>query len=172
MCKLILAGIVNDSITDGSGLRLALFAQGCPKRCEGCHNPQAQPFEGGTEYGIDEIMEIIKRNPLLSGVTFTGGEPFSQAAAFAVIAEKVKETGLNVCVYTGYTFEKLVDMLETPPEYKKLLENTDILIDGEFVQSMRNLDLKFKGSENQRVIDVPASLAAGYTILCSDSRWV
>ncbi|MFA5449051.1 MAG: 4Fe-4S single cluster domain-containing protein [Clostridia bacterium] len=168
MYKLRLAGLINDSITDGAGLRLTVFAQGCHRRCEGCHNPTAQPFEGGKVYTVDEIVEKVKANPLLSGVTFSGGEPFEQAEAYTALAKEVKKLGLNVCVFSGYTFEVLI----TKPEWLALLEQADILIDGEFILAERNILLKFRGSANQRILDVPKSLAQGKAIWSTSPKWV
>ncbi|MEG2259298.1 MAG: 4Fe-4S cluster-binding domain-containing protein, partial [Oscillospiraceae bacterium] len=103
MSTLKIAGIVGDSITDGPGIRTAVFVQGCPHKCEGCHNPQSHDFNGGTEMDIDEIFKKIEQNPLLSGVTFSGGEPFCQAGGLAELGKKVKSLGLEIAIYTGYT---------------------------------------------------------------------
>lgn len=167
--KLRLAGIVNDSITDGPGIRLTVFVQGCPHHCPGCHNPQTWDFEGGEETTPDEIMAQIKKNPLLSGVTFSGGEPLAQAAALLSLAQQIKQQGLELAIYTGYTFEQLLQMDD--PAINQLLALTDTLIDGPFIQAQRNLELNFRGSENQRVLQAAASLAAGRPILENAERW-
>ena len=106
-----IAGIIKESIVDGPGIRLVVFAQGCPHRCRGCHNPQTHPFEGGKIVTIEEILEMVKKNPLLDGVTFSGGEPFSQAQAFAVL-DRLK-VSMNIMTYTGYTYEYLLEKTGT-----------------------------------------------------------
>lgn len=159
------AGIVNDSIVDGPGIRLAVFAQGCGHNCPGCHNPHTHPFDAGTIVSIEEIMQMIEKNPLLDGVTLTGGEPLEQASAFAVLAEKTKNRGLNVITYTGYTWEQIMQNLNIREGWHDLLLNTDILVDGPFVVSKRSLNLRYRGSLNQRVIDVQKSLQKGEIIL-------
>lgn len=162
-----LAGIVNDSITDGPGLRLAVFLQGCPRRCEGCHNPTALSFEGGYECADEEILSMIKKNVLLSGVTLTGGEPFCQAEKLVPLAKKIKEMGLELAIYTGYTFEEVL----ADEKMAALAVLADVIIDGEFVLEQRDLSQKFKGSKNQRIIDVQESLENKKTTLCISERW-
>lgn len=157
--KIRVAGIVDDSIVDGPGLRLTVFTQGCPHHCPGCHNPESHDYECGEEREIEEILSMAQENILLDGVTLSGGEPFVQAEACALIADGAHAAGLNVWCYTGYTFEKI--MASENSAWKKLIENIDILVDGPFVMELRTLDVKFRGSSNQRIIDVPASLAAG-----------
>ena len=166
---IMLAGIVNDSITDGPGIRLTLFTQGCPHHCPGCHNPQTWAFEGGTPVSVDEIMQQIKRNPLLKGVTFSGGEPLAQAAALLSLAEEIRNLGLELAIYTGYTFEQLWN--EQDPAVIQLLSLADTLIDGPFIMAQRNLELNFRGSANQRIINLPKSLAAGQAVLETNERW-
>lgn len=153
MSKLRLSGIINESIVDGPGLRFVIFAQGCPHHCDGCHNPQTFDPKGGYEEEIDKILQKIKSNPLLQGVTFSGGEPFMQAKSFSLLAKKIHEMNLNVMSYTGYLFEDLLKK----PDFKELLQNVDILVDGPFIKEKKNLMLKFKGSENQRIIDIKKS---------------
>lgn len=157
-----IANYIQDSIVDGKGLRFTLFTQGCPHRCEGCHNPQTHDFDGGREMSTDEIVAIILKNPLTDGVTFSGGEPFAQARDCAVIARAVREKGLNVWAYSGYTFEQL---LEGSDDMRELLSLCDVLVDGPFILAQRSLSLKWRGSANQRVLDVPKSLAAGEAVL-------
>jgi len=156
-----IANYIQDSIVDGKGLRFALFTQGCPHHCPGCHNPQTHDFDGGKEISVEELVDIILQNPLTDGVTFTGGEPFAQAADCAAIARAVREKGLNVWAYSGWTFEQL---LSGTPEQREFLELCDVLIDGPFVLAQRSLTLKWRGSRNQRVLDVPRSLAEGRAI--------
>jgi anaerobic ribonucleoside-triphosphate reductase activating protein len=159
------AGIINESIVDGPGIRMVIFAQGCKHHCKGCHNPQTHTFEGGEVVETEKIISEIKRNPLLDGVTFSGGDPFEQASDFAALAVKVKEMGLNVITYTGYTYEQIVNSSTKNEGFKKLLENSDMLVDGPFQLERKNLMLKFRGSENQRIINVPKSLKNDSVIL-------
>lgn len=166
---LYVAGLVGDSIVDGPGLRCAVFGQGCPHACPGCHNPETQPFAGGDALSVPEVYRRIRAYPLCRGVTFSGGEPFSQAAAFAGLARLLRADGYEVAAYSGYTFEEL---LRGTAEQQELLALLDILIDGRFVLATRNLGLRFRGSENQRVLDVPRSLAAGEAVWETAERWV
>lgn len=149
-----IAGIINESIVDGPGIRLVVFAQGCPHRCQGCHNPQTHPFEGGQLVTIDDILGMVKKNPLLDGVTFSGGEPFSQAKAFARLGHRLKELGMNIMTYTGYSYEYLLEESNLSNGWKELLDVSDILVDGRFEIEKKNLLLPFRGSENQRIIDM------------------
>ena len=165
-----IAGIMEDSIVDGPGLRTAIFAQGCPRRCEGCHNPESWAFGTGTDMTVQDLFWRVKKNPLVRGVTFSGGEPFSQAEPFTELAKLLKANGYEVASYTGYTFEELLE--NGTPAQKQLLAALDILVDGEFVLAQRNLDLRFRGSENQRILDVPQSLAQGRAVWCTAARWV
>jgi len=159
------AGIVKESIVDGPGIRLVVFAQGCKHHCAGCHNPETHSFEGGELMSVEEILEQVKKNPLLDGVTFSGGDPFEQADSFAILGEKVKALGLNVMTYTGYTYEKIIDGIKTNSQWKSLLYTTDILVDGKFDLNKKSLALKFRGSSNQRIIDVKKSLKLNQIIL-------
>ena len=163
-----LAGIVSDSIVDGPGIRTTLFAQGCPHHCEGCHNPETWSFSGGHEVTTDQILGIVRFNPISRGVTFSGGEPFAQAEGFAEIARMLKAGGYEVASYSGYTFEQL---LHGTPEQRELLEWLDVLIDGPFVLAEKSLELAFRGSRNQRIIHVPKSLAAGEAVVITKGRW-
>lgn len=153
-----IAGIIKESIVDGPGIRLVVFSQGCKHNCAGCHNPHTHAFDGGELIEIDTILNEMKENPLLDGITLSGGEPFEQAEALAELAEQVRKNGHNVMVYTGYIFEYLMENSHMISGYKRLLNCTDILVDGRFELSQRNLLLKFRGSKNQRIIDVKKSL--------------
>ena len=164
-----LAGIVSDSIVDGPGIRTAIFAQGCPHHCKGCHNPETWEFGCGTLIPVEAVVEIVQSNPLCRGVTFSGGEPFAQAAEFADLAALLKEKGYEVASYSGYTFEQL---LEGTEDQKLLLGTIDILIDGPFVQSQKSLELVFRGSRNQRILDVRKSLAEGKAVETASPRWL
>ena len=152
-----IAGIVNDSIVDGPGLRLAIFAQGCPHHCPGCHNPESHDFAGGSDMDTEKIIARMDANPLLDGITLTGGEPFEQPEACRILADAAHARGLNVWAYSGYTFEQLC----AAPEKRRLLEACDVLVDGPFLLAERSLDLRFRGSKNQRVLKVAELLAGG-----------
>ena len=164
-----LAGLVEDSIVDGPGLRLTVFAQGCPHRCPGCHNPQTHDPAGGHERRVDEIVEKLDDNPLLSGVTLSGGEPFEQSAPCARIAREAHARGLNVWTYSGYTFEALLEMSASRGDIRALLAETDVLVDGPFVLAERSLDCPWRGSKNQRLIDMKASLRDGRAVALSEA---
>jgi anaerobic ribonucleoside-triphosphate reductase activating protein len=153
------AGTVQDSIVDGPGLRFTVFTQGCPHRCEGCHNPATHDPSGGTERAVNDIIAEMLANPLTDGLTLSGGEPFAQARECAAIAEAARRRGLSVWTYTGYTFEDLIKAGDA--DTRRLLELTDTLVDGRFILSERTLEYPFRGSRNQRLIDVPRSLCDG-----------
>lgn len=160
-----LAGIIRESIVDGPGIRLTVFCQGCPHGCEGCHNPETHDFAGGSDCSIDKLIAEIDKNPLLAGVTFSGGEPFCQPEGFVSLGRKIKERGLNITTFSGYTLEELEEMAVQNADVGKLLELTDILIDGPFVKEMRDLTLQFRGSSNQRVIDMNKTRECGKVVL-------
>lgn len=164
--QLRIAGIIKESIVDGPGIRLVVFTQGCRHHCVGCHNPETHSFDSGSFMETDEIIQLVKKNPLLDGITLSGGDPFEQAEACAELAAKVKELGLNVITYTGYTFEDLVKGFSRKTGWKELIRTTDLLVDGRFDIEKKNLLLKFKGSENQRIIDVHESLSCGRAVEC------
>ena len=163
-----LSGIVSDSIVDGPGIRTTIFSQGCPHHCEGCHNPETWAFGIGTPMEEERLLQIVVENPLCRGVTFSGGEPFAQAEGFCKLAKLLKEKGYEVASYTGYTFEQL---LSGNNAQRELLKNIDILIDGPFLLGERTLEMSFRGSKNQRILDVPKSLAAGEAIPTAQPRW-
>ena len=152
-----IAGIENDSIVDGPGIRLTVFTQGCFHNCPGCHNPNTHDPEKGTLYDVSAIEKLLEENPLLDGLTLSGGEPFLQAKACTRLAQYAHRLGLNVWTYTGYTFEDILS--SSKEDWKELLEETDVLIDGPFLQDSKSLDLPFRGSKNQRLIDIKQSLA-------------
>ena len=152
--KVRIAGIVKESIVDGPGLRLVVFAQGCRHNCPGCHNPETHSFDGGYIISIESILKCVRENPLLDGITLSGGEPFEQAGSFAELARLVKLMGLSVMTYSGYTYEEISAKAADRPDWKKLLDQTDILVDGRFELKNRSLELRFRGSTNQRIIDV------------------
>lgn len=152
--SLRIAGIMRESIVDGPGIRFAVFCQGCPHDCPGCHNPETHDPAGGNEVKIDRILQEFDKNPLLSGMTFSGGESMCQPEGFAVLGREVKARGKTITIYTGYTLEQLLKMAEDTPAIGELLEMCDILIDGPFIMGKRDLNLQFRGSSNQRVIDM------------------
>ena len=203
--KIRISGIINESIVDGPGLRMVVFAQGCNRACPGCHNPETHALDGGYETSAYELFDSARSNPLLRGITFSGGEPFLQARAFSALARLARGAGLDIFTYTGYTIEELLEIsgivndcpgapaknkgafdpaggdddsddnddssgeadtggeADTSGEtdtsgFRELLELTDILVDGAYVQELRTFDAPYRGSENQRVIDVAATL--------------
>lgn len=149
-----IAGYTKESVVDGPGIRFVVYAQGCPHHCEGCQNPETWDFMAGEEISEDLLFSLIRETKLLRGVTFSGGEPFSQAAAFASLAERVRSLGLDIVTYTGYTFEELLEMSKDDKDFKLLLERSDFLVDGRYIASERDLSVPFRGSRNQRLIDV------------------
>lgn len=165
MIQLRLAGVIRESIVDGPGIRFVVFAQGCPHQCIGCHNPQSWPFDGGFIAQPRQIIEEMLKNPLVKGLTISGGEPFCQSAAMAQLAQAARQNGFDVITYTGFTFEKLLEQVKTDPAVLELLCYTDILIDGPFIQDLKSYELRFKGSSNQRMIDVKPSLEQGKAVL-------
>ncbi len=163
-----LSGIVEDSIVDGPGIRTTVFCQGCPHHCPGCHNPETWEFGCGTPMEEEQILAIVRSNPLCRGVTFSGGEPFSQAAGFAKLAQMLKEHGYEVASYSGATFERL---LQGDDDQRALLRAIDVLIDGPFVEAEKSLTISFRGSRNQRILDVKKSLECGAAVEITTGRW-
>ncbi len=159
-----LYGTAPDSIVDGPGLRFAVFVQGCTHACPGCHNPDSQPCAGGEVRRIDELVAQIAANKLARGVTISGGEPFEQAAACAELARQLRRRGLSVWTYSGYRYEQLAAGVPDPAALD-LLAQTDVLVDGPFVQALHSFDLPWRGSSNQRLIDVPATRSQGRIVL-------
>jgi anaerobic ribonucleoside-triphosphate reductase activating protein len=155
--SLRIAGVVKESTVDGPGFRYVIFTQGCPHKCEGCHNPETHDFNGGKLVPIDKIVQDIKKNPLLAGVTISGGDPLMQAGQVAKLIDKLDKK-LTVMVYTGFTYEYLLKNSDDNNKYMDLLERTDILMDGKFVKELMDENLIFRGSSNQRAIDVKKSL--------------
>jgi anaerobic ribonucleoside-triphosphate reductase activating protein len=159
-----IAGIVEESIVDGPGIRFVVFTQGCRHNCPGCHNPHTHSFEEGSLIDVDDIINKMRSNPLLDGITLSGGEPFEQAKALGVLSAKVKALGYNVMTYTGYTYEYITQNKARIDGWDKLLSLTDVLVDGKFELAKKNLLLKFRGSENQRIINVEQSLRSNKVV--------
>ena len=156
-----IAGIVRESIVDGPGIRFVIFCQGCPHHCQGCHNETAHDFDGGYLCGIDKILNAIDENPLLDGVTFSGGEPACQPKGFLILAKELRKRNLHIMMYSGYTFEELYAMAQENEALRQLLESVDILVDGRYEAIERDLTLSFRGSRNQRVIDMKKAYKMG-----------
>ena len=164
--KFRIAGIADDSVVDGDGCRLTVFVQGCPHHCPGCHNPETHPFDGGSEWETAAVLEALRDNPILSGITLSGGEPFCQPRPMLELARGAHAMGLDVWAYTGYRLEELRSMAD--PAIRELLEEIDVLVDGPYIDAQRDLTLHFRGSRNQRVIDMRASARNGGIVLLYD----
>ena len=158
-----IAGIVEDSNVDGRGIRMAVFVQGCPHHCPGCHNPQTHDFAGGTLDDTDRIFEAFRENPLYRGITFSGGEPFCQPKPLKAFADRVHGIKKDVTVYTGWTYEALCAMHD--PDVDALLSVCDVLVDGPFIEAQRDPELLFRGSANQRLIDMNRTRERGEVTL-------
>ena len=163
MAMLRIAGVTPESIVDGKGIRYVIFTQGCPHRCPGCHNPQTHDFKGGSLRETESFLGEIAENPLLKGVTFSGGEPFCQPAPLTELAQKIHAMKKDVTVFTGYTLEELQKLQD--PKVDALLQETDVLIDGRYEEELRDLTLRFRGSRNQRVIDMKKTRETGEIVL-------
>jgi anaerobic ribonucleoside-triphosphate reductase activating protein len=155
-------GVEPESIVDGPGFRYTLFVQGCHFRCPGCHNRHLQTFDGGRDMSVAAVLGAIQANPLLDGLTLSGGDPFTQAAPCAALAEQVRARGLSVVTFTGYLWEDL--LASRREDWRRLLAASDIIVDGPFVMEKRDIGLRFRGSANQRLIDAQRSLAAGRVV--------
>ena len=164
-----LAGLEPESIVDGPGYRFTVFVQGCPHNCPGCHNPQTHDFSGGHLTDTDDVIAHLGENPLVRGLTLSGGEPMMQPEPLYLIAKAAKEKGMNVWCYTGFTLEEL--LRENRADRMKLLSAVDVLVDGPFRSHERSLDLLYRGSKNQRLIDMPATLKSGTIRLYAPPEW-
>lgn len=149
-----IAGLIEESIVDGPGVRFVVFTQGCPHGCPDCHNPDTHDFLGGYEIKIDEIVEKIKKNKLVDGVTISGGEPFCQVESVLELVKKLKNLGYNIVSYSGFTIEQLIQKSKKDKYTRELLKLIDILIDGRFEKDKQDYTLKFRGSSNQRIIEM------------------
>lgn len=157
--KIRLAGNIQpDSIVDGEGVRVVVWMQGCSHNCKGCHNPITHDFNGGFLADTEDIKKEISNLKLVDGVTLSGGDPMFQVEPALDIAKFCHDNGLNVWCYTGYTFEQLLDIAKVNPKMLDLLRELDVVVDGKFILEKKSADVKFRGSSNQRIIDVPKSL--------------
>jgi len=163
--KLAVRDIQPDSIVDGEGIRTVIWFQGCSHNCKGCHNPETHDFNAGYEVAIDDVKKQIDDLEFQTGVTFSGGDPMMQVEALAILAKYVHEKGMNVWCYTGYLFEDLLKMAETNSRYLDALKDIDVLVEGKFVLELKSMDVPFRGSSNQRIIDVKKSLGKRKAIL-------
>lgn len=160
MVELRIAGIVDDSITDGPGVRYTIFTQGCAHKCPGCHNPATHDYKAGMPVNLDDVVKDIESYKYIKGVTFSGGEPFDQPEALREFAGVLREKGYHILIFSGYTYEQIA------ADSKKFeaLKKADILIDGKFDIKLKSLNLRFKGSSNQRTIDVQKSISSGKVV--------
>ncbi len=163
--KIRLSGIAYESLVNGPGIRRVFFAQGCKHNCKGCFNPDTHDFSGGEEKDMDELIEDVLDNPFIKGITFSGGDPFEQADKFAYMAKKFKEHDLNIWSYTGYTYEDILKNKDYHKGWNELIKYIDVLVDGKFEEDKKEEGLKFRGSSNQRIIDVQKSLKENKVIL-------
>ena len=159
--------IQQDSIVDGEGIRSVIWFQGCSHNCPGCHNPETHDFNAGEIVSLEDMKAQIDELEFQAGVTFSGGDPMMQVEALAELASYVYEKGMNVWVYTGFTFEELMTLAEKNDNYRKALEEIDVLVDGKFVLELRSFDAQFRGSSNQRILDVKKSLEKGEAVKIS-----
>jgi anaerobic ribonucleoside-triphosphate reductase activating protein len=162
--KIRVCGITRESVVDGPGLRAVVYVQGCLHGCRGCHNPSTWDCAGGYELDLSEIVFEIRPNKLLRGLTISGGEPFLQAGMCAQLARRVKAAGMDIVTYTGYTWEELSELALQDQGVAEFLDETDILIDGPYLEEEKDLSLSFRGSRNQRIIDLPATRKAGKVV--------
>ena len=156
--KIKLAGIAYESLVNGPGMRRVLFSQGCLHNCEGCFNKDTHDFNSGKWINLNKIIKDVIDSPFIKGVTFSGGEPWEQADKFAYIGGKLKEKNINIWSYTGYTFEYIIENRYKRKGWNDLLNTVDVLVDGKYEKIYKKEDLKYRGSSNQRIIDVRQSL--------------
>ena len=166
MKKIIrLSGIAYESLVNGPGMRRVFFSQGCKHNCKGCFNPDTHDFNAGEERNIEELIKETLDNPILRGVTFSGGDPWEQADKFAYMAKVFKDNGLSVWSYTGYTYEYILANKDKRLGWNELLNNIDVLVDGKFEEEKMQDGLKYRGSINQRIIDIKESLRLNEIII-------
>lgn len=160
-----LFGVATDSIVDGPGLRYSVYVQGCSHHCPECHNPESWAFDGGTVTTIDALIEDIQANKLIHDVTLSGGDPFDQPGPVAKLASRLKDLGYGLWSYSGYTYEQLQAKAAENEDIARILSLVDVLVDGPFKKDLKSLDLKWKGSANQRVIDMKKTREADQIVL-------
>lgn len=160
-----LSGIAYESLVNGPGVRRVFFSQGCTHNCKGCFNPDTHDFNGGEERDMDELIEDVIKNPMIKGVTFSGGDPFERAEEFSYMAKGFKRNNLNIWSYTGYTFEEILKGMDERKCFKELLNNIDVLVDGKFQENEKEDGLMYRGSKNQRIIDIQKTLQVGEVII-------
>ena len=165
------ADLQSDSIVDGPGLRTVIWTQGCSHHCKGCQNPQTWSFKGGGRVKIDDVLEAIDELECQTGITFSGGDPMFQVEACDRIAAYCKDKGYNIWVYTGFTYEEILKLAEKNHTYIDFLEKIDVLVDGKFILEERDLSLLFRGSRNQRLIDVKKTLKEGKVVLLNEYEY-
>ena len=163
--KIRLAGIAQNSMVNGPGLRKVFFSQGCTHHCKNCFNHSTWSFEGGKLIEIDDLVAQVKDEYFLDGVTFSGGDPFEQADKFVILAKKLKENKINIWCYTGYTWSQLLERAKVDKNTKDLMTLCDVVVDGPFVEELHRDDLIFRGSSNQQIIDTKASLEQNKIVL-------
>ena len=164
-----LSGITQESLVDGPGLRYVVFTQGCEHQCPHCQNPETWDIGAGKEYSVRQIVRFFKKQKkTIRGVTFSGGEPFLQASELAEAAREARLIGWDVVTYTGFTYEELIE--DNNSGVQALLAASDILIDGKYIHKLRSIDLPFRGSSNQRIIDVNATRKEGRIVLFNEKQ--
>ncbi len=166
------ADLTVDSIVDGPGLRAVLWTQGCLHHCPGCQNPSTWDMEGGGLVPIDMVLEAIDELEYQDGITFSGGDPMYQVEACNIIASHCQKKGLNIWVYTGFTYEEIMKLAKKKPVYLDFLKKIDVLVDGRYVEKERDLNLLFRGSANQRLIDMPKTLKTGEIVLFDENAYL
>ena len=155
------ADLQTDSIVDGPGLRAVLWTQGCLHHCKGCQNPSTWNFDGGGLVPIKDVLEAIDELEYHTGLTLSGGDPMYQVSECLEVVKYARKKGLDIWVYTGFTWEELMKMSKKNPIYLEFLNYVDVLVDGRFILKERDLSLLFRGSRNQRLIDVQKTLKSG-----------
>ena len=158
-----------DSVVDGFGVRTVIWTQGCSHNCPFCHNPSTHSFDGGALFEVDDIKEELSKLTYQDGITLSGGDPLFQIEAVTEICKYAKKINLNVWCYTGFTYEKIREMSKIKPIYQEFLNNVDVLVDGKFENAKKDLNLLFRGSSNQRLIDVQETLKNNKVILVQEN---
>lgn len=166
------ADFTTDSIVDGPGLRTVIWTQGCSHNCPNCQNPQTHDFNGGGLIPIGAVIEEIDKLECQNGVTFSGGDPMFQPLACSIIAKHLKKKKYNIWAYTGFTYEQLMEMTKKEPSIMEFLKNIDVLVDGKFIEEQKDLNLLFRGSKNQRLIDIPKTLKDNKIALFDEEKYL